>query len=142
MAENFVPHVVPSFTVEAIEPLRTYYLEKLGFSHMMGIVGKDGKLDTAVVIRDGMMVMMGRPESGPAATGSPAGARPVELYFYVKDVDAYHAEVAARGVEVVDPLTTHWWGDRSFRVKDPYGYSLSFAQTVAEFQPPEGVDAI
>lgn len=60
----------------------------------------------------------------------------------IRDVDAYHAEVAGRGVPVVDPLTTHWWGDQSFRVKDPYGYSIWFAQTVAESQPPEGVEAV
>ena len=57
-------------------------------------------------------------------------------------MDAYHTEIAARGVRIVDPLTTHWWGDRSFRVRDPYGYSISFAQTVGEFTPPADVNAI
>ncbi len=36
--------VVPNFWVDAVEPLRDFYLEKLGFSHMMGIVGKDGNV--------------------------------------------------------------------------------------------------
>jgi uncharacterized glyoxalase superfamily protein PhnB len=143
MDEPQIPHVVPSFTVAAIEPLRDFYIEKLGFAHMMGIVGKDGKLDTAIVTRDGMTVMLGRPEQRtPGTELAPAQGRVVDIYFYIRDVDGYHAEVTARGVEIVDPLTTHWWGDRSFRVKDPYGYSLWFAQTVGEFQPPTEVNAI
>jgi uncharacterized glyoxalase superfamily protein PhnB len=110
---------------------------------MMGIVGKDGKLDTAIVVRDGMTVMIGRAEKpAPGTELTPKYDRTVDLYFYVRDVDAYHAEIAARGVAIVDPLTTHWWGDRSFRVKDPYGYSISIAQTVAEFNPPADVKAM
>jgi uncharacterized glyoxalase superfamily protein PhnB len=138
-----IPRVVPNLLVEAIEPLRDFYIEKLGFEHLMGIVGKDGKLDTAIVVRDGMSVMLGRAERRIAGTERrPEQDRPVELYFYLKDVDAYHAAVAARGVEIADPLTTHWWGDRCFRVKDPYGYSLYFAQTVGEFNPPKDLDTI
>jgi PhnB protein len=143
MTQPFHPHIVPNFTVTAVEPLRDFYIEKLGFDHMMAIVGKDGRFDTAIVVRDGMSVMIGR------ADGAPNGAqqaddrdREVELYFYVKDVDAYHADVVKRGASIIDPPTTHWWGDRTFRVKDPYGYSIQFAQTVAEFQPPEGVNAV
>ena len=141
--EQNIPRVVPSLLVEAIEPLRDFYLQKLGFEHLMGIVGKDGKLDTAIVVCQGMNVMLGRAERPiPGIERAPGQDRPVELYFYVKDVDAFHAAVAGRGVEVADPLTTHWWGDRSFRVKDPYGYSLYFAQTVGGFDPPAGIDAI
>jgi uncharacterized glyoxalase superfamily protein PhnB len=66
----------------------------------------------------------------------------VEIYIYLKDVDAYHGEVTKKGVKVEDPLTTQWWGDRNFSVRDPYGYRLWFCQTVAEFQPQEGMKVI
>ena len=55
--------VVPSFWVDSVETLRSFYLEKLGFGHMMGIVGKDGQLDFCIVFRDDAMVMIGRPGS-------------------------------------------------------------------------------
>jgi uncharacterized glyoxalase superfamily protein PhnB len=143
MAQPFHPYIVPSFTVPAVEPLRDFYIEKLGFDHMMAIAGKDGMFDTAIVVRDGMSVMMGRAETAPKGARQPdSREREVDLYFYVEDVDAYHAEVVKRGAAIIDPPTTHWWGDRTFRVKDPYGYSIHFAQTVAEFVPPEGVNAI
>ena len=141
--QQATPQIVPNFWVESVEALRTFYLEKLGFEHMMGVVGKDGKLDFTIVTRDGLMVMIGRPEkridgSAPAY----ATDRPVELYLYVKDVDAFHGEVRDRKVEIADPLTTQWWGDRTFAVKDPYGYTIWFCQTVGEPAPPPGVKMI
>lgn len=135
--------VIPSFWVEAVEPLRSFFMEKLGFGHMMGVVGKDGNLDFAIVTRDGINVMMGRPENrmegiGPKATTD----RPVEIYMYVGDVDAYHKEITGRGVTAVEKLETQWWGDRTFAVKDPYGYKIWFCQTVGEVKPPPGVNMI
>ncbi|MGO1080649.1 VOC family protein [Inquilinus sp. CA228] len=135
--------VIPSFWVEEVETLREFYLEKLGFGHMMGIVGKDGKFDFGIVRRDGIMVMMGRPQSpGGGATRGQGGARPLDIYFYVKNVDAFHDEVRSRGVAVTEALSTQWWGDRTFAVKDPYGYSLWFCQTVGAPEPPPGVTMV
>jgi uncharacterized glyoxalase superfamily protein PhnB len=142
MAQETPPQIVPSLFVDAVEPLRDFYLEKLGFGHFMGMVGKDGKLDFAIVQRDGLMVMIGRPQERLSGTAPQPAGRPVEIYIYLKDVDAYHGEVTKKGVKVEDPLTTQWWGDRNFSVRDPYGYRLWFCQTVAEFQPQEGMKVI
>lgn len=132
--------VVPNFWVDAVEPLRDFYLG-LGFDHMMGIVGKDGKLDFAIVIMDKAMVMMGRPQGAAEGVKVVAASRPVELYVYVRDVDGFHERV--RKTHPIDsPLQTQWWGDRNFSVKDPCGYTLWFGQTVGELQPPPGVKMI
>jgi uncharacterized glyoxalase superfamily protein PhnB len=130
--------IIPNLFVDSVEPLQKFYLDKLGFSHMMGIVGKDGRLDFCIVTRDGAMVMLGRPEDRIEGTTR----RPLALYFYFQDVDAYHTELQGRGVRVTEPLTTQWWGDRNFAVEDPYGYQLWFCQTVGEPQPPPGVTMI
>lgn len=141
--QQTTPQIVPNFWVESVEALRTFYLEKLGFEHMMGVVGKDGKLDFTIVTRDGLMVMIGRPEKRiDGSAPKYATDRPVELYLYVKDVDAFHGEVSGRKVDISDPLTTQWWGDRTFAVKDPYGYTIWFCQTVGTPEPPPGVKMI
>jgi PhnB protein len=135
--------VVPNFWVDAVEPVREFYMEKLGFDHLMGIVGKDGKLDFAIVRRENAMIMMGRPQEKIDGTAERYPTkRPLEVYVYVKDIDAYHAEVVKRGVKIKDPLTTQWWGDRNFGVQDPHGYQLWFGQTVGELQPPPGVKVV
>jgi len=37
--------VMPMITVDSVDTLRASYVDKLGFSHMMGVVGKDGQFD-------------------------------------------------------------------------------------------------
>jgi uncharacterized glyoxalase superfamily protein PhnB len=144
MSEQMSVQVIPNFWLDAVEPLRDFYLQKLGFEHMMGVVGKDGKLDFAIVTRDGISIMLGRPEKRIEGVGPGAAAdRTIELYLYVKDVDAFHAEVRTKGLEVIEPLQTHWWGDRNFAIKDPYGYTLWLCQTVStDVNPPPGVKMI
>ncbi len=139
MADNAPAQVIPNIFVESVDDSRSYFIDKLGFSHMMGMVGKDGRLDFCIVERGGAMIMVARPSSGAAPAPS------AELYIEVSDPDAYHGEVAGRGVAVVDALATQWWGDRNFSVQEPHGYKVWFYKTVAEFDPgavPAGVKVI
>ena len=41
-----------------------------------------------------------------------------------------------------EPLTMQWWGDRTFKVRDAYGYEVWFYQTVGEPKPPAGAKII
>ena len=135
--------IIPSVWVDEIEPVRDFYIEKLGFSHMMGVVGRDGKLDTAIVQKDTAMIMLSRPTEPVSGSAlDPKARRSVDLYIYVADVDGFHADVVRRGVRILEPLTTQWWGDRNFQVKDPAGYALWISQTVQEFVPPAGVTVV
>ena len=135
--------IIPSVWVDEIEPVRDFYIEKLGFSHMMGVVGRDGKLDTAIVQKDAAMIMLGRPQEPVSGSAlDPKARRSVDLYIYVADVDSFHADVVRRGVRIHEPLTTQWWGDRNFQVRDPAGYALWICQTVQEFVPPAGVTVV
>ncbi len=48
--------------------------------------------------------------------------------FYVVDADALHEELVTKGAHVQGPPISHPWGLREFRVLDPEGNRLSFAQ--------------
>lgn len=48
--------------------------------------------------------------------------------FYVRDADALHAELVARGAKVLGPPVSQPWGLRSFTVLDLEGNRLTFAQ--------------
>ncbi len=54
------------------------------------------------------------------------GTRPT-LHLVVDDLDARHAELAARGLVLFPPATTHW-GTRWFVVQDPDGNLIAFEQ--------------
>ena len=142
MSKETPKTVMPMISVDSVDALRTFYVEKLGFSHMMGVVGKDGQFDFCTVVRDGAKVMLMRPQERVDGVAPSAAKRPVEIYLEVSDVDALHDEVRKRGVKATLPLETQWWGDRTFAVMDPYGYQIWFYQTVAEPKPPQGTKIV
>jgi uncharacterized glyoxalase superfamily protein PhnB len=137
MTAKFTPAVIPLRYVPSVDAVRQYYIDQLGFEHMMGMVGKDGQFDFSIVVRNGAQLMLARPQS---ADGALSGA--VEIYVEVADVDGYHAELAGRNVEIADAPTTQWWGDRNFSVIDPAGHKIWFWKTVGEVQPPPGVTLV
>ena len=142
MSKETPKTVMPMISVDSVDALRSFYVEKLGFSHMMGVVGRDGQFDFCTVVRDGAKVMLMRPQERLDGTAPSATRRPVEIYLEVADVDRFHDEVKKRGVRVTLNLETQWWGDRTFAVMDPYGYQIWFYQTVAEPKPPQGTKIV
>jgi predicted enzyme related to lactoylglutathione lyase len=58
------------------------------------------------------------------------GSATSAVYLYVVGVDAYHAEIRARGGTVVEPIGDRPSGMREFVVRDPSGNSLTFGETI------------
>lgn len=129
--------VMPLRYVQSVDAMRSFYLDKLGFEHLMGMVGADGQLDFAIVHFRGAGLMLSRPQSSAGLT-----AGPLEIYIAAADVDAYAAQVEQAGVTIENPLTTQWWGDRNFSLRDPAGHLIWFWQTVGEPVPPPGVTMV
>jgi uncharacterized glyoxalase superfamily protein PhnB len=142
MSKEAPKAVMPMISVDSVDALRQFYVEKLGFSHMMGVVGKDGQFDFCTIVRDGAKIMLMRPQEVVDGARASSAKRAVEIYLEVSDVDGLHAEVQKRGVAITLPLETQWWGDRTFAVIDPYGYQVWFYQTVAEPKPPVGTKIV
>jgi len=135
--------VMPIIAVDSVDDLHRFYTEKLGFSRVMGVVGKDGQFDFVAVVLGGASIMFTRSRERMDGTRPSDGNRPVEIYLEVEDVDAYHDEVKQRGVKITSPLTTQWWGDRTFKIVDPYGYQIWFHQkNVGEIKPPQGAKIV
>ena len=51
-----------------------------------------------------------------------------DLYVYVDDVEALHAELVKRGAEIVNGPVHTEYGMHDFRVRDPEGYILAFGK--------------
>jgi uncharacterized glyoxalase superfamily protein PhnB len=130
--------IMPIITVESVDKERDFYVEKLGFDHVMGVVGKDGEFDFVTVVKDGARIMFARAPA-PMADRS---ERLVEIYLEVGDVEAYVRQLQKKGVTINEPLTAQWWGDSTFKVMDPCGYVIWFYQTTGEPKPPEGMKIV
>lgn len=131
--------VMPIITVESVDAIRSFYVDTMGFAHVMGVVGKDGQFDFCTVVKDGARIMFARAPTGPPR---PAEKQPVELYVEVADVEEYHDAIRKKNVTFTEGLTTQWWGDRTFKVMDPCGYEVWFYQSVSEPRPPEGAKIV
>lgn len=139
MAKDPAKSVMPIITVDSVEDAHSFYTEKLGFTRVMGVAGDDDRLSMATVVLDGARIMFARPRTRTEGVQPSSGKRPVEVYLEVADVDAYHAQLKVRGVRITEPPTLQWWGDRTFKVTDPYGYEVWFYQKVGEPKPPQGM---
>jgi catechol 2,3-dioxygenase-like lactoylglutathione lyase family enzyme len=53
-----------------------------------------------------------------------------DLYIYVDDVDALHAEFQERGAELIQAPTIQGYGCYEIRVRDPDGYVLAFGRVL------------
>src|SRR6266705_2139147 len=114
MSKASAKQVMPIITVESADKARNFFVDTLGFDHVMGVLGKDGQLDFVTVVLNGARLMFARP----------------------------HDKLKKKGVKITDALTTQWWGDRTFKVMDPFGYEVWFYQTVGEPRPPEGAKIV
>lgn len=135
--------VVPIIAVESVDETRRFYVDNLGFDHVRGMVGKDGQLDFCTVAKNGARVMFARALKGSPGAGTAGTRQPVGIYLEVVDVERYIGQLSEKmGVKVTEPLTTQWWGDRTFKVLDPNGYELWFYQTVGTPKPPQGLKIV
>ncbi|MDP1641792.1 MAG: VOC family protein [Phenylobacterium sp.] len=53
------------------------------------------------------------------------------------DIDAHHARAVAAGAEIIRPLETQAYGDRTYLALDLEGHVWSFGQTVAPMSPAQ-----
>jgi uncharacterized glyoxalase superfamily protein PhnB len=138
MSTTVAGKVMPIIAVGSVDATRDFYVDTLGFTHMMGVVGKDGGLEFCSVLLGDAQVMFTR--GRPAAPAG--GAQPVEIYLEVENVKALHDRLQKKGVAIVEPLTLQWWGDRTFKVKDPNGYVIWFYTNEGEPKPPQGMKVV
>src|SRR5260370_20789092 len=111
--------LMPMIAIDSVDQARAFYVDKLGFSHMMGMLGKDGQMDFCTVTLGGAKVMLARPQEKTEGTVPTSSKRPVESYLDVEDVNGYHDQLKTQGVAVTGPLTDHCLGDRTFTILHP-----------------------
>lgn len=112
---------IPLFGVEDIAAAVNFYRNVLGFAEGWS----RGSPPTLVQIaRDDIEVHLSR-RTGSAVASS---------YFLVQGVDAYFAEVRARGAKIVEAIGERASGMREFVLTDPAGNVLTFGESLNKEQ--------
>ena len=60
MSQTVAGRVMPMIVVASVDAIRNFYVDTLGFTHVMGMVGKDGQLDFCTVVMGEARIMFMR----------------------------------------------------------------------------------
>jgi uncharacterized glyoxalase superfamily protein PhnB len=123
-----VKRVTAVLLVEEIEPCLNFWVDRLGFTKAGEV--PDGNKLAFVMLQKGSTEVMYQTyasvQKDDAQAAKDARKGPTFLYVEVDDLDAVIA--ALKGVPVVTPLHTTFYGAREIGVKDPSGHFVTFAQ--------------
>ncbi|HEY3701965.1 MAG TPA: VOC family protein, partial [Acidimicrobiales bacterium] len=100
-----------------------FYRDTLGLA-VYRELGEGSQRGVVFFLGGGFLVVSGRAEA-PSAPN-------VALWLQVRDVDAAHGELTARGVRVERPPVTEPWGLREMWVRDPDGLRLAVIEVPAD----------
>lgn len=120
-----IRQIAPVFFSTDLPLTLGYYVDKLGFRCVSQWMDPPVY---AIVARDDHAFHF-RCATPPAANPDKYEEELLDAYLNVDDVDALHAEYAARGVEFARELADTEWGTREFVVKDRDGRLLAFGLT-------------
>lgn len=110
------------YSTHDLEGIRRFYAETLGFTNVLHIP-EAGYLSVFVTPTSSLGFM-------PPATTAPEQWQPPgepNLYFFVADVDAAYARLAAQGVSFDQAPTDMPWGHRMAVLRDPEGRRVCLA---------------
>ncbi|HXE73525.1 MAG TPA: VOC family protein [Candidatus Nitrosotenuis sp.] len=137
MHHTHYPAMIPYLVVEDTQTLLDFFTQKLGFREVMKMEGPGGKPAHAEVALGQAFVMMGF---------KPGAARPNDsVNFYIDPgmrIDSYYEFVKSKGVEIEKEIADQFYGDRTFTVKTPMGFSLCFYNHVRDVSRQEMEQAI
>lgn len=134
----------PFYAVADMERSIAFYTGAIGLGVANVLRGDDGAAFHAEFRAGDQTILMIGPEG---AADAPHGLSPAtggyaasfDGYFYVADVDAFHARAVAAGAEAIEPPSDQFWGDRTAYIKDPDGYPWMAASKI-EASERDGVE--
>jgi uncharacterized glyoxalase superfamily protein PhnB len=129
-----VKRITPVLYVKEVEPCVNFWVTRLGFAKTVEV--SDGDRLGFVILQKGATEIMyqsiaSAEKDVPAAAKDIAGQRTF-LYIEVEKLDPIIA--ALKGVDIVLPVRTTFYGAKEIGVKDPAGHMIVFAEMVTAAQ--------
>ena len=119
----------PVLLVRDVVASAEYYRDKLGFAFTR-FWGDPP--DFVILERDGMRLMLHRPPAGtPIVPHWQVSPNMWNVYFWVTDADALHADFTRRGAKIDYHPEDKPYGIREFGVQDLDGHDIAFGHPIA-----------
>ena len=110
-----------------------------GFEPAMVITDANGDIAHSEMRYQESLIMIGSEWSdehkSPASIGG-KNTQSVHVHM-TEDIDAHCERARKAGAEIVQEPETQFYGDRTYRARDPEGHIWTFGRTVQEMQPEE-----
>ena len=117
--------LAPVLLVPDVLASMAHYRDVLGFDE--AVPWEEEPSDYAYVTRGRCTIHLGRGER-PHPNSELRPPDMFDVYLWVDDVEALHAELVERGADVLHPPTDRPWRMREIRVRDRDGYVLGIGQ--------------
>jgi uncharacterized glyoxalase superfamily protein PhnB len=115
-----------------------FYTSVFEAKEKLRLTEPSGRIGHAELTLGGQMLMLADefPEYGIRGPKS-LGGTSVTIHLHVDDADAVVARMVKQSAEVVIPLKDQFYGERSGRVRDPFGHEWNIGHAIEEVSPEE-----
>ncbi|MGO1078569.1 VOC family protein [Inquilinus sp. CA228] len=120
------------------------WLEKaFGFERSMVITDQDGNLaHSEMRVGDGLIYVGPEWTDSVASPASVGGKNTQSIHVYLdRGIDEHCARARAAGAVIPQDPVDQFYGDRSYRARDPEGHLWTFSQTVRQVSREEAEQA-
>lgn len=141
MPDNLLEHrsaVTPVLIVPKTADALRFYAGVFGGEELFRLTMADGAIVHAQMLVHGALVMLAdeNPGHGNLAPTS-VGGTPVLMNLTVPNVDDVVTRAKAAGAEVLIPVGDQFYGERSGRIRDPFGHVWIVAKKIEPVSPDE-----
>lgn len=114
-----------------------WYKKVFNATEKMRLTEPGGKLAHGEIDIDGTLIMIA--EENPMYNRSPKTLNGTSVIFgiYVADADAAIQKAVDAGAKLIAPATDQFYGDRTGRIEDPFGYKWMVSTHIKEVSAEE-----
>jgi uncharacterized glyoxalase superfamily protein PhnB len=134
IVHEIFPYLCVRGAAEAID----FYRKAFGAEEKLRLTEPSGRIGHAEISIGGHVVMLSDefPEYGIRAPG-PEEKVPMILHLHVDDADALMRRAVEAGATVVRPAKDEFYGERSGRLRDPFGHEWLVGHAIEKVSPEE-----
>jgi len=127
MATNsYIPEgynaVIPALAFKGADAALKWYVHVFGAKEKMRFDNPDGTIAHAEITIDDNVIMISEENLQYNSSPKTLGGNSINLCVYVPDVDAVIKKGVANGAKLITEPKDEFFGDRSGRFEDPFGY--------------------
>ena len=114
--------VMPALAIRQAHKAIEWYKDVFRAEEKMALKDHNGTIVHAELVIGDTVVMLA--EENPEYNCSPLtlGGNTINLFLYTTDVDDLVRRAVEKGAKITRPLEDQFYGDRSGRIEDPFGY--------------------